>query len=171
MPPLWSPARVPPQVRHVPNLRARAGTAWRAPGCEKGFVVSVVTDPIADMLTRIRNANEVRHASVTMPGSKMKEGVARILMQEGFIDGFDVKEDGPGTSLTLTLKYGPRREQVIRGLKRLSSPGRRVYAKAVELPRAQGGLGVVVVSTSQGLLPDREARRRKLGGELVCEVW
>jgi len=134
-------------------------------------MVSVVTDPIADMLTRIRNANQVRHANVTMPGSKMKEGVARILMQEGFIDSFDVKDDGPGTALTISLKYGPKREQVIKGIKRISSPGRRVYSKASELPRAQGGLGVVVVSTSQGLLPDREARRRKLGGELVCEVW
>lgn len=106
-----------------------------------------------------------------MPSSKLKEGIAQILTSEGYIDGFEVAQRGPGKELTVTLRYGAKRERVISGIKRVSRPGRRVYAKATDLPRAQGGLGVIVVSTSQGLLPDREARRRKLGGEIICEVW
>ena len=129
------------------------------------------TDPIADMLTRIRNANAVQHATTSMPGSKMKESLAKILAAEGFIDGFDVKPAGVGTTLTLKLRYGTRGEPAILGIRRVSKPGRRIYRKSHELPRAQGGLGVVVISTSQGIMADRDARRRHLGGEVVCEVW
>ena len=131
----------------------------------------MMTDPISDMLTRIRNAAAVGHDVVVMPSSKLKEEVARILTEEGFIDRFDVAESGPGKALTVSLRYGDRRKPVIKGLRRISKPGHRVYRGASELPRVQGGLGVAVVSTSQGLLPDREARRRRLGGEIVCEVW
>ncbi len=131
----------------------------------------MVNDPIADMLTRIRNAVAVGHERVSMPASKMKLGIARILVDEGFIDRFDVKENGTVNELELVLRYGNRRQPAIGGIKRISKPGHRIYRGAGELPRVQGGLGVAVVSTSQGLLPDREARRRRLGGEIVCEVW
>lgn len=131
----------------------------------------MMTDPIADMLTRIRNAVQAGHVAVTMPSSKVKEALAGILAAEGYIEGFDVEPKGPAREMTIQLKYGPRREKIISGLRRVSKPGRRVYRKAGELPRSNGGLGVVLVSTSQGILPDREARRRQLGGEIVCEVW
>lgn len=131
----------------------------------------MITDPIADMLTRIRNAIAVGHERVVMPSSKMKVGIARILVDEGFIDNFDVKANGAGSELELVLRYGSRRQPAIEGIKRISKPGHRVYRGASDLPRVQGGIGVAVVSTSQGLLPDREARRRRLGGEVVCEVW
>jgi small subunit ribosomal protein S8 len=133
--------------------------------------VTVVTDPIADMLTRIRNAVAVGHERVTMPASKQKVNIARILVDEGFIDRFEVVENGHRSELELVLRYAERRRPVILGLKRVSRPGHRVYAGAKDLPRVQGGLGVAVVSTSQGLMPDREARKRRLGGEIVCEVW
>lgn len=135
------------------------------------MVSGVVTDPIADMLTRIRNAIAVGHERVAMPSSKMKVGIAQILVDEGFIDRFEVTEEGHRKFLELVLRYGDRRQPVIEGIKRISRPGHRVYSGSKELPRVQGGLGVAVVSTSQGLLPDREARRRRLGGEIVCEVW
>lgn len=131
----------------------------------------MMTDPISDMLTRIRNANMVMKETTSMPSSKVKEGIAQILVKEGYIDGYEVEPAGPGRELTLQLRYGNNRERVINGIRRISKPGRRVYAKSTDLPRAQGGLGVVVVSTSQGMLADREARRRKLGGEVICEVW
>jgi small subunit ribosomal protein S8 len=131
----------------------------------------VVTDPIADMLTRIRNAVAVGHERVSMPSSKMKVGIAQILQSEGFIDRYEVKGDGPAKTLELVLRYGERRRPAIVGLRRVSRPGHRVYRSAAELPRVQGGIGVAVVSTSQGLMPDREARRRRLGGEIICEVW
>ncbi len=131
----------------------------------------MVTDPIADMLTRIRNAVAVGHERVAVPSSKMKVEIAQILKDEGFIDRFEVSEIGHRQELELVLRYGPRRRPVIEGIKRVSKPGHRVYRGAKELPRVQGGLGVAVVSTSRGLLPDREARRRRLGGEVVCEVW
>lgn len=134
-------------------------------------MVSVTTDPIADMLTRIRNAVAVGHETVKMPASKMKVGIAQILVDEGFIDRYDVSQDGHRTQLELVLRYGERRHSVIEGIKRISRPGHRVYRGSMEIPRVQGGLGVAVVSTSQGLLPDREARKRRLGGEIVCEVW
>lgn len=131
----------------------------------------MMTDPIADMLTRIRNANMARLPSAAMPSSKLKESIAQILTAEGFIEGFAVEPKGPGRELTVQLKYGEDRRQVINGLKRISKPGRRLYSKVDDLPRSQGGLGVILISTSQGLLVDRDARRRKLGGEILCEVW
>ncbi len=131
----------------------------------------MMTDPVADMLTRVRNANQALHESVSMPSSKLKEEIARILAAEGYIDSFDVAADGPKRTLTLKLKYGADRSRVLLGVRRISSPGRRVYSGAGDLPRVKGGLGVAVVSTSQGVLTDREARRRRLGGEVLCEVW
>jgi small subunit ribosomal protein S8 len=131
----------------------------------------MMTDPVADMLTRIRNASQALHPTTTMPSSSLKEEIARILSEEGYIDGYQVKADGVKKTLEVTLRYGPNRSRVISGLRRISKPGRRVYAGAGELPRTRGGLGVVLVSTSSGLLPDREARRRGLGGEILCEVW
>jgi small subunit ribosomal protein S8 len=134
-------------------------------------MVTVVTDPIADMLTRIRNAVAVGHERVAMPSSKLKVNIAQILVDEGFIDRYEVVDNGHRSDLELVLRYAERRRPVIEGLKRVSRPGHRVYKGARELPRVQGGLGVAVVSTSQGLMPDREARKRRLGGEIVCEVW
>ncbi len=131
----------------------------------------MVTDPIADMLTRIRNAVAVGHERVAMPSSKLKVNIAQILVDEGFIDRYEINQNGRGSELELVLRYAERRRPVILGLKRVSRPGHRVYRGAKELPRVQGGLGVAVVSTSQGLMPDREARKRSLGGEIVCEVW
>ncbi len=131
----------------------------------------MMTDPIADMLTRVRNAAAVGHKAVVLPSSKMKESLAEILVSEGYIDRYEVKEAGAGKQLTLVMRYGDRRDPAITGLTRVSKPGHRIYRGASEIPRVQGGLGVAVVSTSQGLLPDREARRRRLGGEIVCEVW
>jgi small subunit ribosomal protein S8 len=131
----------------------------------------MLSDPVSDMLTRIRNANQALHEKVSIPTSKLKEEIARILAAEGYIEGYEVVGSGPRRNLEVKLRYGTGRKRVIEGLRRVSSPGRRVYASATDLPRVQGGLGVVVISTSQGLLPDREARRRKLGGEVVCEVW
>jgi small subunit ribosomal protein S8 len=131
----------------------------------------MVTDPISDMLTRIRNAVAVGHERVSMPASKVKVGIAQILVDEGFIDRFEQNEDGTHSQLELVLRYGDKRRPAIEGIKRISKPGHRVYRGAGELPRVQGGIGIAVVSTSQGLLPDREARRRRLGGEILCEVW
>jgi small subunit ribosomal protein S8 len=131
----------------------------------------MMTDPVSDMLTRIRNANLALHERVAMPASKLKEEIAKILASEGYIEGYEVKASGTRKTLDIELKYTSDRARVIEGLKRISTPGRRIYAGADALPRVNGGLGVAVVSTSQGLLPDREARRRRLGGEVMCEVW
>jgi small subunit ribosomal protein S8 len=131
----------------------------------------MMTDPIADMLTRVRNAAAVGHKTVVLPSSKMKESLAEILVSEGYIDRYEVKDAGAGKQLTLVMRYGDRRSPAITGVTRVSKPGHRIYRGASDIPRVQGGLGVAVVSTSQGLLPDREARRRRLGGEIVCEVW
>jgi small subunit ribosomal protein S8 len=131
----------------------------------------MMTDPVADMLTRIRNANQALHPSVSMPSSKLKEEIAKILAAEGYIEGYEVSASGVKRQLEVKLKYQPDRSRVISGLRRVSSPGRRLYKGSTELPRVKGGLGVGVVSTSQGLLTDSEARRRKLGGEILCEVW
>lgn len=132
-----------------------------------------MTDPIADMLTRIRNANVAMHDEVRMPSSKVKESLATLLEKEGYIEGFAVAAAGdrPGQVLTVTMKYSPERERVISGLKRVSKPGLRVYTKADSVPRVLGGLGVAVVSTSHGLMTDREARKRRVGGEILCYVW
>jgi len=132
-----------------------------------------MTDPIADMLTRIRNANVVLHDEVRMPSSKQKVALARILQREGYIAGFTVtpNTDRPGETLTVSMKYSPDRERTISGLRRVSKPGLRVYAKADRVPRVLGGLGVAVLSTSQGLMTDREARKQRVGGEVLCFVW
>ena len=132
-----------------------------------------MTDPIADMLTRIRNANTAMRDEVTMPSSKMKVALADVLKQEGYIDNFAVAEakSGPGQMLTIDMKYSDQRERVISGITRVSKPGLRVYSKSENIPRVLGGLGVAIVSTSKGLMSDREARRRRMGGEVVCVVW
>jgi small subunit ribosomal protein S8 len=132
-----------------------------------------MTDPIADMLTRIRNANVAMHDSVRMPSSKLKEALARILEREGYIAGFSVADDPgrPGRVLEIQMKYAADRTRTISGLRRVSKPGLRVYSKADRLPRVLGGLGVAVLSTSQGLMTDREARQRRMGGEVLCYVW
>ncbi len=133
----------------------------------------MMTDPIADMLTRLRNANTAFHDEVTMPSSKLKEALARILEQEGYITGFEVNDDSarPGRQLTITLKYTPERKRTISGVKRISKPGLRVYSKAADVPRVLGGMGISVLSTNQGLMTDREARKRRVGGEILCQVW
>jgi small subunit ribosomal protein S8 len=132
-----------------------------------------MTDPIADMLTRIRNANVAMHDQVPMPSSKQKVALAKILQQEGYIDGFSVvpSATGIGETLTITMKYSPDRARTISGLRRVSKPGLRVYSKADKVPRVLGGLGVAVLSTSHGLMTDREARQRRVGGEVLCFVW
>ncbi len=129
------------------------------------------SDPIADMLTRIRNANRVRKPQVTIPCSKLKSGIARVLKDEGFINGFSVIEDTRQNLLRIDLKYGPRGEDVIHRLDRASSPGRRIYRKADALPSVLNGLGIAIISTSQGVLSDRECRERKIGGELLCTAY
>ena len=132
-----------------------------------------MTDPIADMLTRLRNANQAFHDEVSMPYSKLKAGVAEILKQEGYITSFEVQdpEDTVGKVLTITLKYGRNRERSIAGVRRISKPGLRVYAKHTGLPRVLGGLGVAIISTSQGLLTDRQANKKGVGGEVLAYVW
>ncbi|MEJ5253889.1 MAG: 30S ribosomal protein S8 [Acidimicrobiales bacterium] len=132
-----------------------------------------MTDPIADMLTRIRNANMAMHDEVRMPSSKLKEALAAVLEKEGYISGYriDSTPDRPGRTLTVFMKYSPERERVISGVRRVSKPGLRVYTKADKIPRVLGGLGVAVLSTSQGLMTDREARKRRMGGEVLCYVW
>ena len=131
-----------------------------------------MTDPVADMLTRIRNANTAMHDDVRMPASKLKESLADVLKTEGYITDFEVTDnEGPGRTLKIDMKYSPQRARVISGLKRVSKPGLRVYSKADEIPRVLGGLGVAVVSTSKGLMSDREARKRRMGGEILCYVW
>ena len=130
-----------------------------------------MTDPIADMLTRVRNANSAYHDDVAMPYSKLKSHIAEILQQEGYIDSFAVTDAEVGKTLTVTLKYGPNRERSIAGLRRVSKPGLRVYAKSTNLPRVLGGLGVAILSTSSGLLTDRQASKRGVGGEVLAFVW
>jgi small subunit ribosomal protein S8 len=132
-----------------------------------------MTDPIADMLTRVRNANIAFHDQVRMPSSKLKEALARILEREGYIDGWLVEDDPskPGKRLTIRMKYTQDRQRTISGLRRVSRPGLRVYTKADAVPRVLGGMGIAVLSTNQGLMTDREARERRVGGEVLCQVW
>lgn len=131
----------------------------------------VMTDPIADMLTRIRNANMVRHEKLEVPASNMKKEIAEILKREGFIRDYEYIEDNKQGILRIFLKYGPNNERVITGLKRISKPGLRVYAKATEVPRVLNGLGIAIISTSQGVLTDKEARQKQIGGEIIAYVW
>ncbi|MFZ4433393.1 MAG: 30S ribosomal protein S8 [Microthrixaceae bacterium] len=132
-----------------------------------------MTDPLADMLTRIRNANIAMHDDVRMPSSKLKEALAVVLQREGYIGGFEIEDDpeGPGRFLSIDMKYSPQRKRVISGLRRVSKPGLRVYRKYDEVERVLGGLGIAVLSTSKGLMTDREARRQRVGGEVLCHVW
>ena len=130
-----------------------------------------MTDPIADMLTRIRNANTVGHDTVDIPASKMKKSIAGILTEEGYIKGFEVIEDNKQGIIRVTMKYGPAKERVITGIKKISKPGLKVYAKADEVPRVLGGLGIAILSTSNGVISDKEARKLGVGGEVICYVW
>jgi len=130
-----------------------------------------MTDPVADMLTRLRNANSAHHDSVSMPSSQLKLRIADILKAEGFIAGWDVADARVGQTLTLNLKFGPNREKSIVGIKRVSKPGLRVYAKSTEIPKVLGGLGVAILSTSNGLLTDRQAEQKGVGGEVLAYVW
>ena len=131
----------------------------------------VVTDPIADMLTRIRNANAMRYKEVKMPVSKVKTEIAKILKDEGFIEDYKVNDEKPQGVLVLTLKYYNKKERVITGLKRISTPGLRVYAKANEVPKVLNGFGIAIISTSKGIMTDKEARKNSLGGEVMAYVW
>jgi len=130
-----------------------------------------MTDPIADMLTRLRNANAAHHETVSMPHSKIKAGIAKILESEGYIEGSAVTDAEVGKTLTIRLKYGPDRERSLAGVRRVSKPGLRVYAKSTNLPKVLGGLGVAILSTSSGLLTDREAEKKGVGGEVLAFVW
>lgn len=130
-----------------------------------------MTDPIADMLTRIRNANTVCHASVEIPASNMKKSIAEILLNEGFIGGFEVIEDNKQGVIKVQMKYGAGKEKVINGIKKISKPGLKVYAKANEVPSVLGGLGIAIISTSKGIISDKEARKLGVGGEVICYVW
>ena len=130
-----------------------------------------MTDPIADMLTRIRNANTVGHETVEIPASKMKKAISEILKEEGYITDFDVIEDDKQGMIKVTMKYGANKEKVISGIKKISKPGLKVYAKAGEVPKVLGGLGIAIVSTSKGIVSDKEARKLGVGGEVICYVW
>ena len=131
----------------------------------------VMTDPIADLLTRVRNANAVKHEVVEVPSSNVKKAIANILLQEGYIKELEEYNDGVVPMLKISLKYGADKERVITGLKRISKPGLRVYCKKDEIPKVLNGLGIAIISTSAGLLVDREARKAGLGGEVICYVW
>lgn len=133
--------------------------------------MAVVTDTIADMLTRIRNANSMRYTEVKVPASKLKLELARILKEEGFIKDYKVLEENVQGTIELTLKYGENKERVITGLKRISKPGLRVYAKADEVPKVLNGLGIAIISTSKGVMTDKEARKQNLGGEVLAYIW
>ena len=133
--------------------------------------MAVVTDTIADMLTRIRNANAMRYTEVTVPASNLKEEVARILKNEGFVENYKLVADGNKKNIEITLKYGNKKERVITGLKRISKPGLRVYVKSDEVPKVLNGLGIAIISTSNGVMTDKEARKQNLGGEVLAYVW
>ncbi len=130
-----------------------------------------MTDPIADMLTRIRNANIVGHSTVDIPASKLKKSIAGILAEEGYIKGFDFIEDKIQGTIRIQMKYGADKERVISGIKKISKPGLKVYAKSDEVPKVLGGLGIAIISTSNGVISDKEARKLGVGGEVICYVW
>ena len=133
--------------------------------------MGVISDPIADMLTRIRNANQMRYATVEVPASKIKVEIAKILKDEGFVNDYKLDKKDVQSNIVLELKYGENKERVITGLKRISKPGLRVYAKAEEVPSVLNGLGIAIISTSKGLMTDRDARKQNLGGEVVAYIW
>ena len=130
-----------------------------------------ITDPIADMLTRVRNANSAGHQTVSMPSSKKLVEIARIMQEEGYINGYEVVESSPRNILEITLKYGNKKARTIKGIKRISKPGLRIYAGKSELPRVMGGLGTAVISTSHGVMTDRDARKAGIGGEVIAYIW
>ena len=130
-----------------------------------------MTDPVADMLTRIRNANIAGHATVDIPASKIKKNIAEILVKEGYIKGYEIVEGEAQDIIKVTMKYGPDKAKVITGIKKISKPGLKVYAKADEVPKVLGGLGIAIISTSSGLVTDKEARKLGVGGEVICYVW
>lgn len=131
----------------------------------------MMTDPIADMLTRVRNGNNAKHDSVDVPASNMKKQIAQILLDEGFIKSFDVIDDNKQGIIRIQLKYGQNNERVISGIKKISKPGLKVYVKSNEIPKVLGGLGIAILSTSSGVMTDKEARREGIGGEVLCYVW
>jgi small subunit ribosomal protein S8 len=130
-----------------------------------------ITDPIADMLTRIRNANTANHKTVDVPASREKQAIAKILQDEGFIEGFERVSEGPQGTIRIQLRYGPEKEKIITGLRRISRPGLRVYTRKTEIPRVLGGLGLVIISTPQGIMSGKLARKRGVGGEVLAYVW
>ncbi len=130
-----------------------------------------ITDSIADMLTRIRNANSAKHDSVKVPASNMKKAIAQILVDEGYIKGFTVEEDGKQGMMEITLKYGPNKSQVITGLRRVSKPGLRIYSSCEDMPKVMKGLGIAIVSTSMGVMTDKDARKANVGGEVLAFIW
>jgi small subunit ribosomal protein S8 len=131
----------------------------------------MITDPISDMLIRIKNALMARHKTVVVPGSKLKLEIARILKDEGYIEDYRVVEEKPQIKIEIVLKYDEKKRPVIAGIKRVSKPGRRIYRGYKELPRVLDGMGIAIISTSQGIMTDHEARKRRLGGEVICEIW
>lgn len=131
----------------------------------------VITDPIADMLTRIRNAYTAKHDEVSVPASTIKKAIAEILLDEGYIKGYEIKEEGPKKTMNIALKYGSNRQRVITGLKRISKPGLRVYARKDNVPKVLNGMGIAILSTSHGVMTDREARKQGVGGEVLCYIW
>lgn len=130
-----------------------------------------ITDVVADMLTRIRNANTAKHETVEIPASNLKKAIAQILVDEGYIKAFEVIEDGKQGSIKVTLKYGENKQRIIQGLRRVSKPGLRIYAASQDLPRVKNGLGVAIISTSKGIMTDKEARKQNIGGEVLAFVW
>jgi small subunit ribosomal protein S8 len=193
MPDLWPAARVLARFRDVPYLlpdsRRRGthprrdeielvmmmatATAPKAPAknAPKKAPAGIVSDPIADMLTRIRNSNAARHAEVRVPASRLKLEIARVLKDEGYIAGYDVEADGPAQTMRIIFKSRPDRTRVISGVKRISRPGLRVYARKTEIPRVLGGLGIAILSTAEGVMSGRQAQRQGLGGEVLAYVW
>ena len=130
-----------------------------------------ITDVVADMLTRIRNANSAKHESVEIPASNLKKAIAQILLDEGFIQAYDIIDDGKQGTIKVTLKYGENKQRIIQGLRRVSKPGLRIYAASADLPKVKNGLGIAIVSTSKGLMTDKAARKQNIGGEVLCFVW
>jgi small subunit ribosomal protein S8 len=146
--------------------------SWRVPKPDEIWIyIMTMTDPVADLLTRLRNANSAYHDSVSLPSSKLKSNIAEILKSEGYISAWKVEDARVGQTLTIDLKYGPNRERSIVGIKRVSKPGLRVYARSTEIPSVLGGLGVAILSTSSGLLTDKEASKKGVGGEVLAYVW
>ena len=131
----------------------------------------LITDPIADMLTRIRNALTAKHEDVLVPASTVKKAIAEILLDEGYIKSYDIREDGVAKYIHIDLKYGPNKQRVITGLKRISKPGLRIYARKDQLPKGLNGLGIAIISTSRGIMTDREARKQGVGGEVLAYIW